>query len=179
MTGGPVPPNPAELLGSSAMHQMLADVAAVTDWVIIDGPPVLGLADALVLSSMADAVLMVVHEGTNRRILAHARDQLAKVRSRTVGAVLNNFGPAFSYYYSDYFTYTSQYYTAETPQEAEEKLSRRERRRRKREAEENAAVVGNGGPRTVGRAPDELEARAAAAQKERDAGGSGGSLFSS
>jgi capsular exopolysaccharide synthesis family protein len=178
MTGGPVPPNPAELLGSSAMQQMLADVAAVTDWVIIDGPPVLGLADALVLSSMADAVLMVVHEGTNRRILAHARDQLAKVRSRTVGAVLNNFGPAFSYYYSDYFTYTSQYYATETPQEAEERLSRRERRRLKREAEENAAVVGNGGPRMVGRASAELEARASAAERERDAGGPGGSLFS-
>jgi capsular polysaccharide biosynthesis protein len=44
MTGGPVPPNPAELLGSSAMRQLLEDVANVTDWVIIDGPPVLGLA---------------------------------------------------------------------------------------------------------------------------------------
>jgi polysaccharide biosynthesis transport protein len=179
MTGGPVPPNPAELLGSSAMHQMLRDVAAVTDWVIIDGSPILGLADALVLSSIADGVLVVVHEGTNRRILSHARDQLAKVRSRTVGSVLNNFGPAFSYYYSDYYAYTSQYYTApETPQEAGEKRSRRERRRRKREAEENAAAVGTGAPRTVGRTADELEVRAATAQRGRDPGAPGGSLFS-
>jgi capsular exopolysaccharide synthesis family protein len=167
MTGGPVPPNPAELLGSSAMRQLLADVENVTDWVIIDGPPVLGLADALVLSSMADGVLVVVHEGTNRRILAHARDQLGKVRSRTVGAVLNNFGPAFSYYYSDYYAYTSQYYTAsETAQEAGEKLSRRERRRRRHEEEESAAIAGNG-KTPDGRKPDEIAGRTRA----RDGGG--------
>ena len=179
MTGGPIPPNPAELLGSSAMRQLLDDVAGVTDWIIIDGPPVLGLADALVLSSMADGVLVVVYEGTNRRILAHARDQLGKVRSRTVGAVLNNFGPGFSYYYSDYYAYTSQYYTApESAQEAGEKLSRRERRRRRREAEENAAVVGNGGPPGQ-RKPDEIAARARIGDRGRDGGSdSGGSIFS-
>ncbi|MFL5737178.1 MAG: polysaccharide biosynthesis tyrosine autokinase [Actinomycetota bacterium] len=172
MTGGPVPPNPAELLGSSAMRQLLEDVSNVTDWVIIDGPPVLGLADALVLSSLSDGVLVVVHEGTNRRILAHSRDQLGKVRSRTVGAVLNNFGPAFSYYYSDYYAYTSQYYAApETPQEAGEKLSRRERRRRRREEEEQAAVAGNGKTPT-GRQPDEIAARARSGERDRGSGGS-------
>ena len=178
MTGGPVPPNPAELLGSSAMRQLLEDVANVTDWVIIDGPPVLGLADALVLSSMSDGVLVVVHEGTNRRILAHSRDQLGKVRSRTVGAVLNNFGPAFSYYYSDYYAYTSQYYTApETAQEAGEKLSRREKRRRRHEEEENAAVAGNG-KTPAGRQADEIAARARSGDRGRGSGGAGGSIAS-
>jgi len=119
MAGGPVPPNPAELLGSVAMKQFLEQAAEAADWVILDGPPVLGLADASVLATMADAVLVVVNEATNRRVLAHARDQLGKVRARVVGAVLNNFGPATSYYYyADYYAYTSSYYYE---QEAEDR----------------------------------------------------------
>jgi succinoglycan biosynthesis transport protein ExoP len=131
ITSGPVPPNPAELLGSPRMKQFLVEVSKVADWVLLDGPPVLGLADALVLSSLADGTIMVVNEATNRRILAHARDQLGKVQTRTVGAVLNNFGPTFSYYYSDYYMYSGYY--QEASKEAEpsaDKISRRERKRR-------------------------------------------------
>ena len=58
---------------------------------------------------------MVVNEATNRRILSHARDQLAKVQTRAAGAMLNNFGPAFSYYYSDYYAYSTAYYQTEEP----------------------------------------------------------------
>ncbi len=115
LPGGPVPPNPAELLGSPRMRKFLEDVKEVADWIVLDGPPVLGLADALVLSAVSDGSLMVVNEATNRRILSHARDQLAKVQTRTAGAVLNNFGPAFSYYYSDYYAYSTAYYQTEEP----------------------------------------------------------------
>ncbi|MEX2458690.1 MAG: polysaccharide biosynthesis tyrosine autokinase [Actinomycetota bacterium] len=135
MSGGPIPPNPTELLGSLAMKDFLDQAAQVTDWVILDAPPVLGLADAAVLATLCDATLFVVNETTNRRVLAHARDQLAKVRARVVGTVLNNFGPAFSYYYSDYYAYTSQYYLQE-PEQANGKASRRERKRQAREAAE-------------------------------------------
>ncbi len=128
MAGGPIPPNPAELLGSVAMKQLLEQAAEAADWVILDGPPVLGLADASVLATLSDAVLLVVNEATNRRVLAHARDQLAKVRSRVVGAVLNNFGPATSYYYyADYYAYTSAYYYEPEPEEK----GRRKRKERK------------------------------------------------
>ncbi|MBI4259520.1 MAG: polysaccharide biosynthesis tyrosine autokinase [Actinobacteria bacterium] len=157
MSGGPVPPNPAELLGSQAMKEFLAEAGRVTDWVILDAPPVLGLADASVLSTLADAVLMVVNEGTNRRILAHARDQLQKVDARVVGTVLNNFGSTYSYYYSDYYAYTSTYY--QQPEPEGERASRRARRRERKEErrrakrgepapdwrEEEPAVSGNGG----------------------------------
>ncbi|MCA1726341.1 MAG: polysaccharide biosynthesis tyrosine autokinase [Actinobacteria bacterium] len=142
MSGGPVPPNPTELLGSLAMKDFLDQAAQVTDWVILDAPPVLGLADAAVLATLCDATLFVVNETTNRRVLAHARDQLAKVRARVVGTVLNNFGPAFSYYYSDYYAYTSQYYLAEPEPGANGKLSRRER---KRQAAEDARGVSDAG----------------------------------
>jgi non-specific protein-tyrosine kinase len=134
MAGGPVPPNPAELLGSVAMKQFLEQAADAADWVILDGPPVLGLADASVLATLSDAVLLVVNEATNRRVLAHARDQLAKVRSRVVGAVLNNFGPATSYYYyADYYAYTSAYYY-----EAESEEKGRKQRRKDRKAKRDA-----------------------------------------
>jgi capsular exopolysaccharide synthesis family protein len=136
MSGGPVPPNPTELLGSLAMKDFLDQAAQVTDWVILDAPPVLGLADAAVLATLCDATLFVVNETTNRRVLAHARDQLAKVRARVVGTVLNNFGPAFSYYYSDYYAYTSQYYLAE-PEPSNGKLSRKERKRQAAEDSES------------------------------------------
>jgi capsular exopolysaccharide synthesis family protein len=142
MSGGPVPPNPTELLGSLAMKDFLDQAAQVTDWVILDAPPVLGLADAAVLATLCDATLFVVNETTNRRVLAHARDQLAKVRARVVGTVLNNFGPAFSYYYSDYYAYTSQYYLAEPEPGANGKLSRRER---KRQAAEDARGMSDAG----------------------------------
>jgi capsular exopolysaccharide synthesis family protein len=132
MSGGPIPPNPTELLGSLAMKDFLDQAAQVTDWVILDAPPVLGLADAAVLATLCDATLFVVNESTNRRVLAHARDQLAKVRARVVGTVLNNFGPAFSYYYSDYYAYTSQYYLE--PEPANGKVSRRERKRQAADA---------------------------------------------
>jgi capsular exopolysaccharide synthesis family protein len=133
MAGGPVPPNPAELLGSVAMKQFLEQAADAADWVILDGPPVLGLADASVLATLSDAVLLVVNEATNRRVLAHARDQLSKVRSRVVGAILNNFGPATSYYYyADYYAYTSSYYYE---QDGEEKSRRRRKDRKAKEKE--------------------------------------------
>jgi capsular exopolysaccharide synthesis family protein len=141
LPGGPVPPNPAELLGSPRMRKFLEDVKEVADWIVLDGPPVLGLADALVLSAVSDGTLMVVNEATNRRILSHARDQLMKVQTRSAGAVLNNFGPAFSYYYSDYYAYSSTYYQAEEPETDGEKPSRRERKRRAKEAAERAAAM--------------------------------------
>ena len=141
LPGGPVPPNPAELLGSPRMRRLLDDVKEVADWVLLDGPPVLGLADALVLSALADGTVMVVNEATNRRVLAHARDQLSKVQTRPAGVVLNNFGPAFSYFSGDYYAYPSAYDRVEEAAAPPEKVSRRERKRRRREADERPAVV--------------------------------------
>ena len=141
LPGGPVPPNPAELLGSPRMRKLLEDVKQVADWIIIDGPPVLGLADALVLSAVSDGTLMVVNEATNRRILAHARDQLSKVQTRPAGVVLNDFGPGFNYYYSDYYAYSSTYDRPEEPAPNVEAPPRRERKRRAKEAAGRAAVI--------------------------------------
>lgn len=176
MSGGPVPPNPAELLGSMAMHQLLEQASEAADWVILDGPPVLGLADASVLATTCDAVLMVVNEATNRRVLAHGRDQLAKVRARVVGCVLNNFGPATSYYYyADYYAYTSHYYYEQDDEEKRRKgfLKRRKERKRRREKAKKAAEGNGAAPVEV---EDDLEEEE---EPALESGRPSGSLFSS
>ena len=103
VTSGPIPPNPVELLSSPSMRKLVDQVADVTDWLIMDAPPVLGLADASALSSMADGVLLVVSQDTSRRELAHARDQLSKVGVQLVGTVLNGFSGDVGSYYTRYY----------------------------------------------------------------------------
>lgn len=132
VAGGPIPPNPVELLGSPVMRDFLDQIAEVTDWLIADTTPVLGLADASVLSSFSDGVLFVVSETTSRRALTQASAQLAKVRARIVGAIVNNFGPT-PHYYSDYYQYAREYYTAGQTDKKEGRFARRERRKRQSE----------------------------------------------
>lgn len=110
LPSGPIPPNPTELLGSEAMRKILAQCAQVADIVLIDGPPVLALADAISLAPMADAVLLVADaQNTDRGAVEHARQQIDRVNARVIGAVLNNFDPskagAQAYYYQDYYAY--------------------------------------------------------------------------
>lgn len=110
LPSGPIPPNPTELLGSQGMRKILEDCAKVADIVLIDGPPVLALADAITLAPMADGVLLVADaQNTDRGAIEHARQQIDRVHARVIGAVLNNFDPskagAQAYYYQDYYAY--------------------------------------------------------------------------
>ena len=65
LTTGPLPPNPAELLGSARMHELIDALAARCDMLIFDTPPVMALADAAVLGSQVDGVLMVFSAGAD------------------------------------------------------------------------------------------------------------------
>lgn len=110
LPSGPIPSNPTELLGSAGMRKILDDCAKVADIVLIDGPPVLALADAITLAPMADGVLLVADaQNTHRGAVEHAREQIDRVHARVIGAVLNNFDPAKAgaqaYYYQDYYAY--------------------------------------------------------------------------
>lgn len=102
---GPVPPNSAELLGSEVMAEVLGDAARRYDLVLIDGPPVLLLADALLLAAQADGVLMVVRAGqTRRRDAARALESLTRAQARVVGVVLDRVRErAPSYRYGGYY----------------------------------------------------------------------------
>ena len=87
---GPLPPTPAELLGSKQANQIFESLRDSVDIVVVDSPPVLPVADALVLSSMADATLLVANaERTRRNELVGAFEALDQAGARLVGTILN------------------------------------------------------------------------------------------
>jgi capsular exopolysaccharide synthesis family protein len=87
---GPSAPNPAQLLASGAMRALLEQLRESHDYVVLDAPPLLPVADATGLAVLADGVLLSVRHGsTTREQLQRTRDTLDRVGARTVGAVLN------------------------------------------------------------------------------------------
>jgi capsular exopolysaccharide synthesis family protein len=107
---GPLPPNPAELLGSAKMKQVIETLAANFDYIIIDSPPVSSFADSLILSSLVEGVIIVVKGGTTPREMAQrTKTHLQSVGAKILGVVINQIKlqPHDYYYYS---TYYSRYY---------------------------------------------------------------------
>ena len=91
LPSGPLPPNPADLLGSRRMEQTIAALKTRADVVLFDAPPVVAVTDAVVLGTKVDGVLLVVSAGHTRREHAQrARELLERVHVRILGAVLNN-----------------------------------------------------------------------------------------
>lgn len=105
---GPLPPNPAELLASPRLKALLQEAASQFDMVIIDGPPVLGLADAPLLGAACRGVLMVVESGKTRtKAAVDAINRLNAAGSHIVGAVLTKYrhqahGYGYGYSYEPY-----------------------------------------------------------------------------
>ena len=107
LTSGDTPPNPTELLSSEKFDQLLSRVKETTDVVIIDGPPFI-VADAMVIASKVDGVLLVVRPGHTRRSLAlGALEQIKLAGAKVVGVVLNRI-PLRG---ADYYTGRSYIYT--------------------------------------------------------------------
>ena len=93
ITSGPLPPNPVELLSSAKMVDLLGLAAERFDFVILDGPPVIGLADAPVLASLARGTIFAVEAGSTRRgDFEGAIKRLRAANATLVGAVLTKFG---------------------------------------------------------------------------------------
>ncbi|HEY8483148.1 MAG TPA: polysaccharide biosynthesis tyrosine autokinase, partial [Longimicrobiales bacterium] len=91
LPSGKLPPNPAELIGGSAMRDFLDRMTETYDLVILDSPPLLAAADAVALGTMADGVVIVVRAGqTDREAAQNAVQQLLAVGARVIGAVLND-----------------------------------------------------------------------------------------
>jgi capsular exopolysaccharide synthesis family protein len=118
LTSGPVPPNPAELLGSDEMRKLLGTVSDRFTHIIIDSPPAISFTDASILSTMVDGVMLVVHGGrSSRAIVRRAKQQLMDVGANIFGIVLNNVKlEATNYYYAGYY---SGYYTNEEESETD------------------------------------------------------------
>lgn len=106
---GAIPPNPAELLQSRAMHELLTEVRDRYDMVIIDAPPLLPVTDAALLSAQADGALLIVRHGrTTRDQLDQAVDRLLQVGATPVGVVMNwtpARGPRSGYGYGYGYSY--------------------------------------------------------------------------
>ena len=103
LTGGPVPPNPAELLSSNRMKQLETDVAERFDLVIYDTPPLLGFTDGQILSGRVDGSIFVVHFGEDtKEDVVKASDSLKMVNANVLGVVYNRVPGGqkeHSYYY--------------------------------------------------------------------------------
>ena len=105
LTGGVIPPNPSELLGSERMQHILARAKEEYDYVLLDTPPVLPVTDALVLSRMVDGVILVLDSGEIKVEMARdVKNQLVQAEANILGVVLNkvrseHHGYGYGYYY--------------------------------------------------------------------------------
>jgi len=102
LASGPLPPNPAELLGSRRMAEVIATLAEQADQVFFDTPPIVAVTDAAVLATRVDGVLLVIGAGKTRREYARmAVQRLEQINARLVGTVLTNVeaGGGFTGYY--------------------------------------------------------------------------------
>ncbi len=135
LTSGPLPPNPAELLGSGRARDFFGHLAQQADIVLFDSPPAVALSDAVILGAQLDGVLLVVEAGRTRREVARrALEALRKVHARVIGVALNRMpvnkeGYYYYYYYQHYDGYA--YGSDEKPNG---NGNGRERRRKSRDA---------------------------------------------
>ncbi|MBD8110049.1 CpsD/CapB family tyrosine-protein kinase [Priestia aryabhattai] len=104
LTSGPIPPNPAELLASNNMTELLKEMKEQFDMIVFDTPPVLAVADAQILANQVDGSILVVSSGkTDKEAAIKAKELLLKANAKVLGAVLNNRkmeeGSDYYYYY--------------------------------------------------------------------------------
>jgi non-specific protein-tyrosine kinase len=100
LASGPLPPRPADILGSRRMEAIIGQLRGMADMILFDTPPVAVVTDAAVLAPRVDGVLLVLQAGKTRRERARqARQILEKVKAHIVGVVLNGAQPERGYGY--------------------------------------------------------------------------------
>ncbi|MGI6119165.1 MAG: CpsD/CapB family tyrosine-protein kinase [Desulfosporosinus sp.] len=108
LTGGPIPPNPAELVGSKRMKRLLEEASEQYDIVLIDTPPIVAVTDAAILAQEVDGVILVLASGeVNKDFAQRAKELLDKVGAKILGAVLNKVDLKTSEYYYYYYYHGS------------------------------------------------------------------------
>ena len=104
LTSGPIPPNPAELLGSRSMTVLMNEMAQQYDLIVFDAPPVLSVTDAQILANKVDGTLLVVNTGiTEKENVKKAKELLGNAQARILGAVMNNFAMDKDQNYYQYY----------------------------------------------------------------------------
>ncbi|MDG4561591.1 MAG: polysaccharide biosynthesis tyrosine autokinase [Candidatus Competibacter sp.] len=116
---GPLPPNPADLLSSGRMVELLTLAAEKFDQVVLDSPPLLGLADGLIVGNLCEGILLAVEMGsTPRGYVQGAFKRLRGARVHVLGTILTKLEArpgAYGYYRSYYYYYHTDYYGETTP----------------------------------------------------------------
>ena len=121
LSAGTPPPNPAELLASTNMRDVLNELRGQYDHIVIDTPPTLSVTDAVVLSPRADAVVLVIRSAqTTKQALRRSRELLMQVNAKVAGVLLNAVdltSPDYYYYYEYQGKYSRYYQEHEPPPE--------------------------------------------------------------
>ena len=105
MTAGPTPPNPAELLNSHRMNVVIEELYQMFDLIVFDLPPVMTVADGLIMASKTDSTVVVIREGVTRKdSIIEAKNRLIQAKARILGVIYNGveqMNESSYYYYSD------------------------------------------------------------------------------
>src|SRR5208283_3200865 len=123
LPAGTPPPNPAELLASINMRDVLEQLRGQYDHIVVDTPPTLSVTDAVVLSPRADAIVLVIRSGqTTKQALRRARDILMQVNAKVSGVLLNavDLSSPDYYYYYEYQGKYARYYRDEQSHDEED-----------------------------------------------------------
>ena len=105
ITCGPIPPNPAELLGSRTMNKVIEEMKEHYDIILFDAPPVLSVTDGQILSNKCEGSVLVMSAGqTEKENIVKAKEALVSSQANIIGAVLNNFTLEKDHYYQYYGT---------------------------------------------------------------------------
>ncbi len=130
---GPIPPNPADLLSSHRLTELIAELRTRYKFVVIDSPPIMAATDAVILSVLVDGVLMVVRSGeTPKEAFTRTRDLLVGVKCHMLGVVLNAVDASSPDYY-----YSYRYYPYSYGGYGREEDTRKSRKARRAEASES------------------------------------------
>lgn len=104
ITSGPIPPNPAELIGSKTMDALMNELIDLYDIVIFDAPPLLSVTDAQILSNKCDGTILVVNSGITEKVnVVKAKEHLVAAKANILGTLLNNFVLKKDHYYYEYY----------------------------------------------------------------------------
>lgn len=111
LTSGPIPPNPAELLGSNRMKEFLKSVEEYYDYIILDSPPIGLVTDSAILSTISDGTILVLEVGeTQTEVAVHATVLLRQVNAKILGVVLNKIPIKGNHRYNyKYYQYREYY----------------------------------------------------------------------
>jgi capsular exopolysaccharide synthesis family protein len=111
LPSGPLPPNPAEMVGSKRMRELLEGASSDFDLLLCDSPPVISVSDGVALAAQCDGVVLVIRAGKiPHDVVRRTAEQIEAVKGRILGVLLNSVDLRRDGYYYDYYRYYRAYY---------------------------------------------------------------------